>query len=202
MNDFFSWRKELNMKKVIIAVVIFIIILVLLSVFISSKVLKHKQEKREIEEENARPNKIYTSLDNSFSIELSKTYELYELANSDEYLLSLSSNNNLNIHISKIAPISNKSFHSIVKADRLAFSQSFNAYSNLSELKELLVGDKTAYTYSFHYLDSYLNQAFFIQIVWLEIDGEYYIFDIDFPLDDLPFYNNIVVETLSSFSKN
>lgn len=199
MNDFFSWRRELNIKKVIIAIIIIAILSILIISSAISKYNSYKLEKQKIEEENAKTTKVYTSLDNSFSIELSKSYKLVQNANSSDYLLDLISNGNLGIHISKTIPIENKSFHSVAKADRLAFSQSFDKYSNLSDLKELLVGDKKAYTYSFHYLDTSLNKAFLIQVVWLEMDNAYYSFDIDFPLDDLPFYTNIVTETLASF---
>ena len=69
MEDFFSFRRKLNMKKVIIAIII----------VISSAVSKYKEykiEKQKIEEENAKPYKTYTSTDNTFSIELSKNYAL------------------------------------------------------------------------------------------------------------------------------
>lgn len=201
MNDYFSWRRELNMKKVIIFVSIIAFLLILLISFAISKYKNHKLEKQRIEEENAKPNKVYVSSDNSFSIELSKSYKLVQNASSSEYLLDLVSNSNLGIHIAKMSPVENKSFQNIAKADRLAYSQSFSSYSNLSDIKELLIGDKTAYTYSFHYLDTSLNKAFFIQVVWIEIDNMYYTIDIDFPLDDLPFYTNIVTETLASFKK-
>ncbi|MCI8277057.1 MAG: hypothetical protein HFJ46_03915 [Clostridia bacterium] len=117
------------------------------------------------------------------------------------YLLNLTSESNLEVHISKIEKIENKSFYDIVKADRLAYSQSFNSYSNLSDLKELLVGDTIAYTYTFHYLDSKLNKPCYIQIIWLNIVGEFYCIDINFPLEDLSIYTNVVTEVLSSFKK-
>ena len=69
MEDFFSFRRKLNMKKVIIAIML----------LISSAVSKYKEykiEKQKIEEENAKPYKTYTSTDNTFSIELSKNYAL------------------------------------------------------------------------------------------------------------------------------
>ncbi len=201
MNYFFSWRKELNIKKVIIAVFIILVLLILILSFGISKFKNHKLEKQKIAEENAKTTKEYISLDNSISIELSKSYKLVQNVSSSEYLLDLISDSNLCIHISKVDPIENKNFQDITKADRLAFSQSFETCSNLSELKELLVGDKSAYTYSFHYLDKNLNKAFFIQIIWIEINNLYYTIDIDFPLDDLPFYTNLVTETLSSFKK-
>ena len=71
MEDFFSFRRKLNMKKVIIAIIIMLLI--------SSAVSKYKEykiEKQKIEEENAKPYKTYTSTDNTFSIELSKNYAL------------------------------------------------------------------------------------------------------------------------------
>ena len=200
MNEFFSFRKQINIKKLVIAGIIIALIVVVLSFFFISKIKVHNEEKQIIEEENANPNTIFTSIDNSFSIELSKTYKLIQTP--DNYLLSLRSNDNLGVHISRMQnSFGNKDLKLIVTADRLAYSQSFNRCSNLSELKEILVGNTTGFTYSFHYLDSDLNEAFYLQIIWLQIGDEIYIFDIDMPLDNLQFYTNIVIDTLSSFKK-
>ena len=55
--------------------------------------------------------------------------------------------------------------------------------------------------YSFHYLDENLNKAFYIQVILLEIGEKIYIFDIDFPLEDLVLYTNLATETLSLFKQ-
>ncbi|MCI8277056.1 MAG: hypothetical protein HFJ46_03910 [Clostridia bacterium] len=76
MEDFFSFRRKLNMKKVIIAIIIVAILIMLLISSAVSKYKEYKIEKQKIEEENAKPYKTYTSTDNTFSIELSKNYAL------------------------------------------------------------------------------------------------------------------------------
>lgn len=202
MNEYFSWNRKLNIKKVIIVAIIVAILLILLISFIVSKFSKHKVSQEQIKIENDKPTKIYTSTDNSFSLELSKKYELVQNLDSSDYLLDLvSESNHLGVHISKINGLENKNFREIAKADRLAYSQSFSSYSNLSDLKELLVGDTTSYTYTFHYLDSTLNKPCYIQIIWLNIYGNLYCIDINFLLDDLTLYTNLITETLSSFKK-
>ena len=71
----------------------------------------------------------------------------------------------------------------------------------MSDIKELNVNGNLAYTYSFHYLDENLNKAFCIQVVLLELDDGIYVFDIDYPLDDLSLYKNLVTEVLEKFIK-
>ena len=66
-------------------------------------------------------------------------------------------------------------------------------------MKELSVNGNQAFTYSFHYLDENLKKAFYIQVVLLKMNDRIYAFDIDFPLDELNFYTNLLTETLAEF---
>lgn len=190
---------KLNVKKVIIAVLILILLIVSISVFVVSRVTQNtgnNNSKNEID--NSAITEVFTDIQNTISIEIPKKYKL-EQAHNNEYLIKLSSKENVDIYISKIDKIENRDLYTIARADKLAYLESYNSYSNLSELKELDVNANKAYMYSFHYLDENLNKAFYIQVILLEVGEKIYIFDIDFPLDDLVLYTNIATETLSTF---
>ena len=200
MNElFFNWHKSLNIKKVIITILV-IVTFILLIVFLS--VPKEKVEEEPLPVPVSNPEKNTTSFfdkNKSISIELSNTYNLEQYIPTSNYLLELRANSNLNIFTSAKDIIQGRTLKDVVSADRLAYTENFENISNLSDIKELLVNNIPAYTYSFHYLDKNLNTTFYIQITWMELNNKYYIFDIEFPLDNLTSYTNIITDTLSSF---
>jgi hypothetical protein len=199
MYDFYKETHHLNMKKVVAISIIFVIIIISLILLIAKKIATPKTD---ISTDTNKTSTVFYSEDNSISIELSKTFNLKKYDSNLNYLLELRSENNLNIFISKEDKLQNKTLSEITEADKLAFLETFDSYSNLSDTKELSVNNNLAYTYSFHYLDNVLNKAFYLQVTWLQIDDTYYIFDIEFPLDDLAFNTNISSSVLSSFQIN
>lgn len=203
IGDLADYRK-LNMKKVIIVILIILLLIISITVFIISRNIKKPIEKEEVNNETNLNNQsnveTFYSIDNLISIEVPKKYELTSVQNS-EYLIKLTSEYNMNIYISKMDKEESRPLSSIARADQLAYTEEYNAISNLSKIKELSVNDRPAYTYSFHYLDENLKQAFFLQVVLLQIDNEVYVFDMDFPLNDLTLYTNLVKEVLENFKK-
>lgn len=196
----FSWHKTLNIKKVIIVA----LIILLLIIFIFFAFFKKDDDKITAVENYSNPsspNSIFYDKDKTISLELSKLYNLEQYTPTENYLIELRSENNLNVFVSFKENIAGKELKNVVSADKRAFTEAFEKTSNISELKELNVNGNPAYTYSFHYLDQNLNQAFYIQIVWILIDNNYYIFDIEFPLDKINNYANIVTDTLALFKK-
>ena len=137
--------------------------------------------------------------DGSIYLELPNTYGLQQYASKNDYLIELRSNIDLNIFISSKNKIEGKSLKDIVYADKLSFVENFQTVSNISEIKELIINGNNACTYSFHYLDENLNTTFYIQVSWLEINNNYYVFDIEFPLNDLNNYINIITDVLNNF---
>lgn len=202
MYEFYEEPRHLNIKKVVIACIIFIAILLLIIFAIARKISSPnnteatKKQENEIMQDNNTT--TFSSNDNSVRVELSKNLNLTKY--DSDYLLELRSENNLDIFISQRDKIPNRDLLDVVNADKVAFLQNFQSYSNESDIKELSVNNNLAYTYSFHYLDDNLNKAFYLQIVWLEINEHYYIFDIEFPLNDLSFYTNLVTSVLASFT--
>lgn len=186
-------KGKLNVKKVIIAILIIILLVVSIVVFAISRVANKDDELTETTE-------IFYDAPNTVSIEMPKKYNLKQSYNS-EYLIKLTSDENADIYISQIEKIENRDLSTIARADKMAYLESYDKYSNLSELKELEVNGNRAYTYSFHYLDENLKKAFYIQVILIEIEEQIYIFDIDFPLNDLVLYTNLMTEALSGFRK-
>ena len=197
MDNFYEEPRQLNMKKVIIISAILVILLIV----IITSIIKHFTKPAETNSTITETSTIFYSTDNSFSVELSNNYNLADFNSNLGYLLELRSEDNLNVFISKKEAFQGKSLSEIIDADKSAYLEKFENYSNLSEIKELSVNNNIAYTYSFHYLDKNLNQAFYLQVVWLQIDNNYYVFDIEFPLDDLSFNSNIATAVLSTFQE-
>ncbi len=196
MNEFYDEPRHLNMKKVIIIGVIFVVMIISIIVLIAKKIsTPQKNNSQEIKESST----IFYSKDNSIHVELSNNLNLKSYSSELDYLLELRSEDNLNLFITKENAMKNKDLSEIIEADKIAFLSNFESSSNVSDLKELSVNEHLAYTYSFHYLDKNLNKAFYLQVVWLQIDDVYYIFDIEFPLEDLSFYTNLTSSVLSSF---
>lgn len=194
--------EKLNIKKVVIAVLIGILLIVSIIVFVISRVGAHKneiQEEANNQTEQTESNTmVFTDLANTISIELDKKYNFVQAQN-NEYLIKLSSDEDTDVYISKLEGLEDKELYSVARADKLAYLESYNTYSNLSELKELNVNGNQAFTYSFHYLDENLKKAFYIQVVIMKVNDGIYVFDVDFPLDQLDYYTNLLLETLTNF---
>lgn len=199
MDDFYKEPRQLNIKKVAIALGILAIMIILIIFSIARKISTPKNNTANVVTETST---IYCSNDKSISIELSNNLNLNQYDSDLGYLLELRSNNNLNIFISSHDIIQNKEFQEVVTADKYAFLSNFDGYSNLSDMKELSVNDNIAYTYSFHYLDKISNTIFYLQVIWIQINNNYYVFDIEFPLSDLAFNTNTVSSILSTFKVN
>lgn len=202
MIDDFSTYRKLNIKKVAMVVAILLLFIVSITVFIISRKMEKREEpNNSVSVQNTESKTaIFYDLENTISVEVPKKYELKQSHNS-EYLIKLSSDYNMDVYISKIEKLEGRPLSSVARADKLAYLESYNTYSNLSDLKELNVNGNSAYTYSFHYLDENLRKAFLIQVVLLELEDAIYIFDIDFPLDDLTIYTNLTTEVLEKFIK-
>lgn len=197
MYEFYEEPRHLNLKKVVIISVVLIVILLLIIFLIAKKISTPKNDTEPQTQTTQTTTTTFSSNDNTVRVELSNNLNLTKYESN--YLLELRSENNLGIFISKKDAISNRELLDIVNADKVAFLQNFEKSSNISDIKELSVNNNLAYTYSFHYLDTKLNKAFYLQIAWLQIDNQYYVFDIEFPLDDLSFYTNLVTSVLASF---
>lgn len=204
MNELFGYHKELNIKKIIIAGIIILFFIVIVVEIIGMIIHKdsYTDKVTEIRDKNIEaqnPNSVFYSESKNVSLELSKQYGLSQYHTTNDYLIELRSENNLNIFVSHRSKIENKPLDQVVSADLHSYIESYASYSNLSQMTELNIKNYNGYTYSFHYLDSKNNTPFYLQVVWIETDTGYYIFDIEFPLDSLNTYSNIINDSISSF---
>lgn len=191
MEKLFEFRNQLNVKKVVIVIIILIIICLIIFV---PKIIKLKKQ-------NSNPNSIFISSDNSLSIELSKQYAFSKYTPTQEYILELRSPSNVNLFVSRKNLIENKNLNTIVSVDRDSYIKNFNSYSNLSEVAELTINGYSAYSYSFHYLDSKDNKtSYYLQIIWIETENGYYILDIEFPLNFLDTNYSIINDLISNLT--
>ena len=196
MNEVFSFRKELNIKKIII--VILIIALIVGIVIWKHSSSTEQKENQKVEDTN--PNTTFYSENQNISLELSKDYNFTQYFPANNYLLELRNNDNLNIFISEENVLENKNLSEIVSADQAAYLSNFDKYSNLSSVTEFDRNGKPAYTYSFHYLDSKTKTAYYLQTIWIESGEKYYILDIEFPLNSLSENSKIINDVLNSLT--
>ena len=192
MNQIFEFRKKINVKKLAIVILIGIA-LILGIIFTHSLISKKKVEKIESE----KPNKTFYSADKSISLDFLKTYEFAQYAPKDGYLMELRTPKNLNIFVSKNTILPEKTLYDIASADLKTYINEFTNYSNISELNEFDYNGNKAYTYSLHYLSS--KTPYYLQVIWLETANAYYTLDIEFPLEDLNNYTNVINDTINSF---
>ena len=198
MNEIFSFRKELNTKKIVIVVIISALITFLVFHIIFSFFNNSKQNIIDSE------NKISTFSDpnNLFSIEFPKEYGFVSFKPTGSRLLELRNDKNLNIFISSKNLINNKPLSDIISADITSYLESFSNCSNISGITEFSHNEKPAFTYSFHYLDLKTKTTYYLQVLWLEYENNYYIIDVEFPLDDLYDNTSIINDILNNFKVN
>ena len=130
MNEVFSFRKELNIKKIII--VILIIALIVGIVIWKHSSSTEQKENQKVEDTN--PNTTFYSENQNISLELSKDYNFTQYFPANNYLLELRNNDNLNIFISEENVLENKNLSEIVSADQAAYLSNFDKYNNLSSV--------------------------------------------------------------------
>lgn len=194
MNEIFSFRKELNFKKIIV----FLLLITILICITIWKTYNFINQKKAAELEAANPNAIFYDENKSISLELSKKYKFIQYKPTNNYLLELRNENNLNIFISKENLLENQKFSEVVSADMKSYIKEFNQTSDFSSIKEFIINNSVAYTYSFQYLDQNTKVAYYLQNVWIQHNDKYYIIDIEFPLAKLNDNTQIINDVLYS----
>ena len=214
MNDYYSYERKLNIKKVIIAIAILLAIVIVITVAItknndtnnttatpnvevqsSSPSVPEKEEKKELS-----TNVVYQDINKTISVELKRSYGLEVIPPQDNRLLILQSTDNLSLYISKLDLIPNRDFLDVVTADKDSYVNNIGPYSNLTEIRELQIGSLRAFTYGLQFLETTSNSAYILQIVWLETPDCYYVFDVEYPLSDDIYFQTVLTEALSTFS--
>lgn len=198
MHEIFSFRKELNIKKIAILAIIIVLIIGIVIWKLFPPVKKTIEEKVE----DSNPIASFSSQNGNINLDLSKEYNFTQYYPINNYLLELRNEDNLNIFIAEGGKIQNQVFSEVVSADQTAYIANFNKYSNLSSVSEFNLSGSLAYTYSFHYLDTKTKIAYYLQTIWIEKNDKYYIIDIEFPLDSLNENSKIINDVLNSLTIN
>ena len=198
MNQIFEFRKELNIKKILIVLLIIFIItgIILWKVFSPSEESSSVKIKDEVTE-----SKFY-SKNKNFSLTLSSSYNFIQFDPAESHILELRNENNLNIFVAEENLLQNLTLAELVEADLKSFVAQFKKSSDISNVTEFDRGGKPAYTYSFHYLDSNTKTAYYLQTIWIEYNDRYYIIDIEFPLNSLNENSKIINDVLNSIVIN
>ena len=189
---------QINLRMLNIKKVIFIIILItIISIF---AVNSHK--KALSFGENLGENRLFTGKNDSVKVTVSKEYKLKQYNTYLDYLLELRNDNNLSIFVKKLdnSLIGNKTLANLIRGDRTTYIKEFNSVTNLSEITDFNVNNNSASTYNFQYVDTNQNQTYSLQVVFLQIDNNIYVFDFDFPTENSN-YSNLVNDFLNNFNK-
>ena len=128
--------EKLNIKKVIIAILIGVLLIVSIIVFTISRIGAHKNIVEQnnynndisiVEKGSKSTKEVFTDTEKTISIELDKKYNLVQSQN-NEYLIKVSSNENVDIYISRLEGLEDRELYSVARADRLAYLESYNSY--------------------------------------------------------------------------
>lgn len=201
MNEIFSFRRELNIKKIIIVVLIILIIIsiILWKFFISAN---NSEAKKITSADSNNQTTTFYSENKKITLTFPNSYDFIQYKPKNNYLLELRNENNLNIFITKETLLDDTLLSEIVNADLKSYVAQFNNSSNVSNISEFDRGGTPAYTYSLHYLDSKTNTAYYLQTIWIENNNDYYILDIEFPLNSLNENSKIINDILNSIIIN
>lgn len=198
MNQIFEFRKELNIKKILIALLIILIIIGL----ILWKVFSPSEESPSVKIEDEITESKFYSKNKNFSLTLSSSYNFIQFDPDQIHILELRNENNLNIFVAEENLLQNLTLAELATADLKSYVAQFEKSSDISNVSEFDRGGKPAYTYSLHYLDSNTKTAYYLQTIWIEYNDKYYIIDIEFPLNSLNENSKIINDVLNSIVIN
>lgn len=198
MNEIFEFRKELNIKKILIVLLIILIITGL----ILWKVFSPSEESPSVKIEDETTESKFYSKNKDFSLTLSNSYNFIQFDPAQNHILELRNENNLNIFVAEENLLQNLTLAELATADLKSYVAQFEKSSDISNVSEFDRGGKPAYTYSLHYLDSNTKTAYYLQTIWIEYNDKYYIIDIEFPLNSLNENSKIINDVLNSIVIN
>lgn len=185
MIEIVSFRKTINWKKIIIAIIIFIILLCIgLYFFLRGKKLAEPII-------NVSDTTLFVDNTNSISLNIPKKYNLSLVSSDDKHVLTLKSPENLYILISNESDFEGFDIYDIITKDRDSYIQKYENVSNISDIKQ----NSNYYSYSFDYNNS--GRTYTLETIWLKTSNGYSIIDINYQ-KDIEKYNNITHDVLSS----
>jgi hypothetical protein len=200
MNENFNFHKELNIAKVaVVAICSLIIVILAIILFIPKDNSKKNTNSNTMTSENEiLPFEDQNQL---ISLPLNNSYGLSQFDSTQDYILELRSDNDLNIFIEKELLIPDRILYNIVTKDKEVYLKEFESTSNISDIREVTFNNNTkGYTYCFHYQDSKTRKPYYLQIIWAQGNENYYVISIDFPLDKLTTFSGIINEVINKLN--
>lgn len=202
MNEIFNFHKQLNIAKVA-TVVFFAIIIISLAVIFFIPKNETPNKKLNTTENVKNENKPFEDKNQLISLTLDKSYGLVQYDSTQDYILELRSDNDLNIFIEKEKIIPDRILYNIVNKDKEIYIKEFSTTSNISDIREVsFTNGFKGYTYCFHYQDSKTKKPYYLQIIWAQGIDNYFVISIDFPLDKLTTFSGIINEIISKIKFN
>lgn len=200
MNENFNFHKELNIAKVAVVAICSLIIVILAIIFF---IPKDNSKKNTNSNTMTSENEILPFEDQNqlISLPLNNSYGLSQFDSTQDYILELRSDNDLNIFIEKELLIPDRILYNIVTKDKEVYLKEFESTSNISDIREVTFNNNTkGYTYCFHYQDSKTRKPYYLQIIWAQGNENYYVISIDFPLDKLTTFSGIINEVINKLN--
>jgi hypothetical protein len=203
MNEIFNFRRQLNIAKVLVVIASFIIIIIIAFVFFTPNNNEKPLSTNTIIETHENKISDFKSKNNEIILSLNNSYGLSQFDSIQDYILELRSEDNLNIFIEKKNLSTDKILYNLVSKDKEIYIEEFNSISNISDIREITIADGIiGYTYGFHYLDNRMKKPFYLQIIWIQKNSNYYILSAEFPLDKLDSYSKIINEITTNLKFN
>ena len=202
MHEIFNFRKQLNITKVLVFSTITVIILITSIIFfIPKKDNVHSSKSLPItNEDQILP---FEDKNKQISLSLNNSYGLKQFDSTQDYILELRSDKDLNIFIEKEDLIKDRILYNIVTQDKEIYIKEFSSKSNISDIREVTFKNNSkGYTYCFHYQDPKTKKPYYLQIIWAQGNDGYYVISIDFPLDMLTTFSGIINEVINKFNFN
>ncbi len=185
MIEIVSFRKTVNWKKIIGALIIFIIVLcICLYFFLRNEGIANPVI-------NISDTTLFIDTTNSISLNIPKKYNLSLASSDDKHILTLRSPENLYVLVSHEDGFEGFDIYDIITKDRDSYIQKYENVSNVSDINQNL----NYYSYSFDYINS--DRAYTLKTIWLKAPTGYYLIDINYQ-KDIEEYNDITFDILNS----
>lgn len=133
MHEIFEFRKELNIKKIIIVILILLLIIgiICLKLFIPKEKSSSSNSNHSL-----NTHSVFYSTNKKVSLNLPIDYNFIQYFPTNNYILELRNANNLGIFISEEKLIEDHSLYEIVKLDLDSYISQFNNSTNISNISE------------------------------------------------------------------
>ena len=187
-----SFRKKINWKKVVIALIIFIIVISIALFFLL------RENNVEVPLIPVSSTTYFVDITNSISFSMPKKYGLSLSSSDPNRILELSSSD-LFIFVSFEGIFGGgASMSELILKDRDNYLKNYENVSNVSDLYEETFNDIKTYYYSFNYDNA--GDNYVLETIWVEGNNGYYIIDVTYKTEKQDKFVNLHSDLLNSIA--